>query len=110
MNPRSKYAVGIRRMIATDRVRQGIREWPQNSNYPDKGLLCRYDLYPEPSGQEQQSAVRLWEEPPPTGPPDGQILYPQNGALGVRLNRKTNASGVLNPKALAQTNKNKQKL
>ena len=110
MNPLSKSAVDTRRMIATGRVRQGIREWPQNTNYPNNELLGRYDLYPKPSGKEQQSATRGEEEPPPTGPPDGQILYPQNGASGVRLNRNTNASGVPNPKAPAQTNKNKQKI
>ena len=110
MNPRSKYTVDTRRMIATGKVRQGIREWAQISNYPNKELLGRYDLYPQPSGKEQQSAARLQEEIPPTGPPDGQILYPQNGASGVRLNRKTNARGVSNTKASTQTNKNKQKM
>ena len=110
MNPRSEYAVDTRRMIATGKVRQGIREWPQNANYPNKELLGRYDLYPQPSGKEQQSATRLREEAPPTGPPDGQILHPQNGALGVRLNRKTYPSGAASPKASTQTNKNKQKI
>ena len=105
MDPCSEYAIDTRRMIATGRVRQGIREWPQNTNYPNNELLGRYDLYPQPSGKEQQSAARLREEAPPTGPPDGQILYPQNGVSGVRLNRKTNASGAANPKASTQANR-----
>ena len=99
MNPRCKYAVDTRRMIVTGKVRQGVRKWPQTHNYPNKELLGRYDLYPQPSGKEQQSAAKLQEETPPVGPPDGQILYPQDGASGVRLNKKTNANGAMAPEA-----------
>ena len=52
MNPKGKYAVDTRRMMVTGKVRQGIKEWPQTKNYPNKELLGRYDLYPDPRGKE----------------------------------------------------------
>ena len=100
---RSKYAVDTRRMIVTDRVRQGVCEWPQSSNYPNKELLGRYDLYSQPSGRESQKAAYLREELPPTDPPKCQVLYPQSSACGIRLSKKTNTSGVESRKAEAQS-------
>ena len=110
MTPSSKYAVDTWRIIVTGKVRQGVQEWTQAINYPNNELLGRYDPYPKPSGKESQSASGLQEDTPPTGPPFGQILYPQNGAAGVRFTRGTSASGVSNPSAPPQPTKIKQKI
>ena len=103
MTPSSKYAVDTRRMIATGKVRQGIKEWPQTNNYPNKELLGRYDLYPDPGGKEKSKGTNGTGDPPPPGTPS---VYPQQGAVMPRLCRKTEVSGVPVPDD-KQTNKNK---
>ena len=94
MNPKGKCAVDTRRMIVTGKVRQGVKEWPQTSNFPNKELLGRCDLYPDPRGRESQSGETGQEgESPPPGNP---IRYPHEGAMNRRLNQKTHASGATN--------------
>ena len=104
MNPKGKYAVDTRRMIATGKVRQGVKEWPQTNNYPNKELLGRYDLYPDPKGKENSWNQGEGVQAPP-GTPN---IYPQEGAACPRLVCKTSPSG-LNPLGDRHPNKTNKK-
>ena len=42
----------------------------------------------------------------PTLPPQGQILYPQEGASGTRLTKKPNVGGVANPRHIEDQSTN----
>ena len=69
MNLQGKYAVDTRRMMVTGNVRQWIKEWPQAKNYPNKELLGRCDLYPNPNDKENKKADGQWGASPPPGNP-----------------------------------------
>ena len=75
----------------------GCPQVATNKKFPGNELLRRYDMYPKLKGRESQEVKSMVEDNPPTGPPHGPILYPQEGACGSRLNKKTNASGVACP-------------
>ena len=106
INPTGKYAVDTRRMMVTGKARQGIREWPQTKNYPNKELLGRYDLYPDPKGKEVRRGEEQGGETPPPGNP---TIYPQEGAVVNSLRQKTTADGIPSHEAAVQPNKTKQK-
>ena len=75
------------------------------SNYPNKELLGRYDMYPDPRGKEDRAGEGQGGLPPP----GNRHIYPQEGAIMPCLNKKTSASGVLSL-GTQKTNKTKQKI
>ena len=81
-------------MIVTEKVRQGVKEWPMVVNKPGNELLGRYEFYPKPSGQESQRASGLSSDAPPTDAPQAPAMFLQPGMVGVRLTRKTDCSGA----------------
>ena len=67
------------------------------------GMTCA----PSQQGKESQDAKSIVDDNPPTGPPHGQILYPQEGACGPRLTKKKSQWDG-EPQAKAQTKPNQR--
>ena len=96
MTPASKYATDTRRMIVTAKVRQGVQQWPMTKTSQGMSSSSGTTCTQSQMGLSKK-AIALTLDNPPAEPLQGHTLYPQEGAIGVRLTKKTNASLATKP-------------